>query len=138
MFLRILLVNYTKCLFGLILITCDITYHIPTVANQFHSSIELDYSMTSIESTHCQAALAVSGAWKGSNTSTLYEQLGWESLTDRRWYRRLLQFYNIFHNLTPFYLKVLIPSPRRNLYGQRRDNVLLGETYMGSEEIMFS
>ena len=117
---------------------CDIIYHIPTLANQFDSSIELSYSRTSIESTQYQAALAVSGAWKDSNTSKLYEQLGWECLTDRRLYRRILQFYKIFNNLTPFYLKVIIPSPRRNLYGQRRDNVLLGETYMGSEEIMFS
>ena len=35
-------------------------------------------------------------------------------------------------------MKVIIPSPRRNLYGQGRYNVLLGETYMGSEEVMFS
>ena len=48
---------------------CDIIYHILTVANQFDSSIKRNYSMTSIESTHYQAALAVSGAWKGSNPS---------------------------------------------------------------------
>ena len=74
---------------------CDIIYHIPILAYQFDSSIELNYSMTSIESTQFQAALAVSGAWKGSNTSKLYEQLGWKSLTDRRCYRRLLQLNTI-------------------------------------------
>ena len=65
--------------------------------------------MQSIESTQYQAALAVSGAWKGSNTSKLYEELGWESLTDRRWYRRLLQFYKIINDLAPSYLKDNIP-----------------------------
>ena len=61
-------------------------------------------------------ALAVSGAWKGSNTSKLYEELGWESLTDRGWYRRLLQFYKIINDLAPSYLKDIIPPLRRSLY----------------------
>ena len=64
--------------------------------------------MQSIESTQYQAALAVSGPWKGSNTCKLYEELGWESLTDR-WYRRLLQFYKLFNDLTPSYLEDIIP-----------------------------
>ena len=84
---------------------CDTIYHIPNITNPFDSSITLSYSMQSIESTQYQAALAITGAWRGSNTSKLYEELGWESLTDRRWYRRLLQFYKIFHDFTPSYLK---------------------------------
>ena len=47
---------------------CDIIYHVPVIADPFASSISLKYSMQSIESTQYQAALAVSGAWKGSNT----------------------------------------------------------------------
>ena len=100
---------------------CDIIYHIPNITNLFDSSVTLSYSMQYIESTQYQAALAVSGAWKGSNTSKLYEELGWESLTDRRWYRRLLQFYKIFYGMTPPYLKQFIPPPRRTLYGKQRD-----------------
>ena len=65
--------------------------------------------MQSIESIQYKAALAVSGASEGSNTSKLYEELGWESLTDRRWHRRLLQFYKIVNDLAPFYLKDIIP-----------------------------
>ena len=75
--------------------------------------------MQPIESTHYQAALAVSGAWKGSNTSKLYNELGWESLTGRR-YRRLLQFYKIVNDLAPSYLKDIIPPLRRSLYGPPR------------------
>ena len=90
---------------------CDIIYHVPAITNPFNSSISLKYSMQSIESTQYQAALASSGAWKGSNTSKLYEELGWESLTDRRWYRRLLQFYKIINDLAPSYLKDIIPPP---------------------------
>ena len=99
---------------------CDIIYHVPAITNPFNSSISLKYSMQSIESTQYQAALAVSGAWKGSNTSKLYEELGWESLTDRRWYRRLLQFYKIINDLAPSYLKDIIPSLRRSLHGHPR------------------
>ena len=79
--------------------------------------------MQSLESTQCQTALAVSGAWKGSGTTKLYEELGWESLSDRRWLRRLCQFYKIQNELTP-YLKEPILQPRMLLYGRRWENVL--------------
>ena len=77
--------------------------------------------MQSVESIQYQAALAVSGAWKGSSTTKLYEELGWESLSDRRWLRRLNKIQN---ELTPSYLKEPIPQPRMSLYGLRRENVL--------------
>ena len=66
---------------------CDIIYHVPVITDPFDFSISLKYSIQSIESTRYQAALAVSGAWKGSNISKLYEEFGWDSLTDRRWYK---------------------------------------------------
>ena len=59
---------------------CDIIYHVPVITDPFDSSISLKDSMQSIESTQYQAAFGVSGDWKGSNTSKLYEELGWESL----------------------------------------------------------
>ena len=40
-----------------------------------------------LEAIHYSAALAVSGAWRGTNTQKLYEELGRESLYHRRWYR---------------------------------------------------
>ena len=47
--------------------------------------------MVKAESIQYRAALAITGAWQGSNRSKLYEELGWESLSDRRWCRRTLQ-----------------------------------------------
>ena len=41
-------------------------------------------------------ALAITGTWRGTNLSTIYEELGWKSLTDRRWFRRI------------FYLKIIL------------------------------
>ena len=51
--------------------------------------------METVERTQYQAALAVTGAWQGSNRSKLYEELGWEFLSDRRWCRRILQIDKI-------------------------------------------
>ena len=80
--------------------------------------------MQSLESTKYQAAMAVLGAGKGSRKISMYEELGWESMSDRRWFRRLCQFYKIQNDLTPLYLKEAIPQPRTFLYGQRQENVL--------------
>ena len=80
--------------------------------------------MQSLESTQYQAALAVSGARKCSSTTNLYGELGWESLSDRRWLGRLCQFYKIQNELTPSYLKEPILQPITFLHDQRRENVL--------------
>ena len=90
-------------------------HHVPVITDPLDSSVNLKYSMQSIESTQYQAALAVSGAWKGSNTSKLYEELGWESLTDISWYIRLLQLYKIVNDLAPSYLKYIITPLRKSL-----------------------
>ena len=46
----------------------------------------------SIEQAQYTAALAVTGAWKGTSRQNIYEELGWESMYDRRWYQRLCHF----------------------------------------------
>ena len=61
--------------------------------------------MEGIERVQYHAALAITGSWRGSNQNKLYEELGWESLADRRWARRLIQMYKIHNNLTPTYVK---------------------------------
>ena len=73
----------------------DIIYHIPATANQYISSITLHPLMKSIERIQYQAALIITGAWKGSNKNKLYDELGWESLFDRRWSRRLFQMFRV-------------------------------------------
>ena len=80
--------------------------------------------MNSLESIQYQAALAITGTWKGTSRNKIYEQLGWESLHNRREFRRLTQFYKIMNNLTPPYLKEPIPDPLLHLFGPRSTNVL--------------
>jgi len=80
--------------------------------------------MNTLERIQYHAALACTGTWKGTNLNKIYEKLGWESLADRRWSRRLFHFYKIYNNLTPSYLKDPIPSLRTHLFGTRSENVL--------------
>ena len=61
--------------------------------------------MNALERTQYKAALAVSGAWEGTNLNKRYEELGWETLIYRWLVRRLSQFYKIRINLTPEYLR---------------------------------
>ena len=76
----------------------DISYH-----NQRADLMNL------LEQVQYKAALVVSGCWKGTNRERLYEELGWESLTNRRWCRRLVTFYKILNGHTPHYLAEHIP-----------------------------
>ena len=72
--------------------------------------------MEKVERTQYQAALAITGSWQGSSRTKLYEELGWESLSDRRWSKRILQIHTIRNNITPIYLKEKLPALRRPMY----------------------
>ena len=88
---------------------CDVLYHKPQQNSSFDSSVNLNFLMNKVEQIQYQAALAITGTWKGTNLNIIYEELGWESLTDRRWFRRLVQFYKIKNGLTPDYLRPYPP-----------------------------
>ena len=49
--------------------------------------------MSKLEST--------SRAWRGTSTDKVLEELVWETLAHRRWYRRLCQFYKIVNSSCP-------------------------------------
>ena len=86
--------------------------------------LTLNYQMNALERTQYQAALAVSGTWKGTKRNKFYEELGWETLDQRRFFRRLTQFYKIMNNLTPEYLRVPTLPLLNHLAGNRSSNVL--------------
>ena len=52
---------------------CDIIYHTPSLQNQPSLGQILTSQMEKVERIQYQAALAVTGAWQGSNRSKLYE-----------------------------------------------------------------
>ena len=63
-----------------------------------------------IESVQYNASLAITGTIKGSSSDRIYQELGLESLRDRRWYRRLVYFFNIITQNSPRYLNAYIPK----------------------------
>ena len=79
--------------------------------------------MNALERTQYQVALAVSGAWKDTDRNKIYKELGWETLDQRRMFRRLVQFYKIMNVKTPDYLKIPIPSLQRQV-GYHSTNVI--------------
>ena len=90
----------------------DIIYH------KYDPDMRLNFTQQ-LEQTQYKAALAVSGAWKGTNRQRLYEELGWKILYDRRWYRRLCHFYSLITTKSPDYLFNQIPAPRMIEYNLR-------------------
>ena len=106
---------------------CDMIYHIPIKTKEMSdgdSQRNLNHLMGTLESTQYQAALAVSGAWKGTSQDKIYNELGWETLDERRMFRRLVQFFKIMTNRTPDYLRLPTQSQHCHLYGVRFGNVL--------------
>ena len=63
-----------------------------------------------LESVQYNAALAITGAIRGSSREKLYQELGFESLKSRRWYRKLCFFFNHKKNKHPSYLFDIIPK----------------------------
>ena len=81
---------------------CDIIYHIPLYQNQAPLGVTLNHLMEKVERIQYQAALAISGAWHGSSRSKLYGELGWETLSDCRMCRHILQIHKIFYYKTSY------------------------------------
>ena len=75
-----------------------------------------------LEQTEYSATLAITGAWRGTSRQRLYEELGWESLHDRRWFRRLCHFFKLRKSQHLGYLYEVIPDVREVPYSLRHVN----------------
>ena len=84
---------------------CDVIYHNPSIFHQPPLCMTLNSLMEKVEKIQYPAALAITGAWQGSSRSKIYDELGWETLSDRRYCRRVLQIHKITNNNTISYLK---------------------------------
>ena len=81
----------------------DVIYHIPAKVCEFSGNTILKSLMEKLEFVQYSAALAVTGTWSGTSREKLYTELGWESLSSRRWSRRLTLFYKMINNLMTEY-----------------------------------
>ena len=69
----------------------------------------IDTFVNKIESVQYNAALAITGAIRGTSKERIYRELGFESLADRRWFRRMCAFWKIVKGLSPNYLTNYLP-----------------------------
>ena len=51
--------------------------------------------MEKLESVQYSPALAVTGIWRGTLREKLYAEVGWESLSYRRWHKGLTLFLRL-------------------------------------------
>ena len=92
---------------------CDVIYDQPN-NESFCSKIEqLQYN----------AALAITGAIRGTSQTKLYNELGLESLKFRRWFRRLCTLFEIKTYGKPEYLLNNIPSSQIHYNTRSADQV---------------
>ena len=69
----------------------DIIYH----KHDQHMTLDVTKRL---EQTQYSAALATTGAWRGSSRRRLYDELGWEDLYHRGWFRPLCHCFNLRKN----------------------------------------
>ena len=69
--------------------------------NSFHQKIE---------SLQYNAALAITGAIRGTSREKIYQELGLESLQQRRWYGKPFLFFKVYKNQCRKYLFDIIPQ----------------------------
>ena len=60
-----------------------------------------EYFINKLESIQYNAALAITGAIRGTSKEKLYKEIGLEYLSSRRWFRRLCLIYKILIRRTP-------------------------------------
>ena len=61
----------------------------------------------------------MTGTIRGTSKKKLYQELGFETMKERRWFRRLCCFYKILNNQVPGYLYSLLSPPDRH-YNARK------------------
>ena len=63
-----------------------------------------------IKSIQYSTSLSITSAVRGTSREKLYQELGFKSLRQRRWYRKLCCLFKIINKESPSYLFQLVPS----------------------------
>ena len=69
-----------------------------------------DEQKQNTENVQLAAARVITGATRGTRHHLLYEECRLEPLTTRLYRNKLVQFYKIYHGLSPRYLKDIVPN----------------------------
>ena len=83
---------------------------------------------TKLEQLQLDAARITTGAVKGTKHMLLYNETGWQTLSERRENSQLSIMYKMLNNLVPNYLSLLVYTPWQNHY-VLRDNKRIPTIY---------
>ena len=87
----------------------DIIYDIADLnKTSIFTSAASNLRMEKIEMIQYRAARIITGAWQGTSREKLYDDLGWESLQNRRSVRKLCIVYETLKNSYPRYLSDIL------------------------------
>ena len=75
-----------------------------------------------LEMVQYNAALVITGAFKGTSPDCIYRELGLKSLAERRWSRKIFFFHKIINGLLPVYLRSYISYCGEGVYRTRSAN----------------
>ena len=75
-----------------------------------------------LEMVQYNAALVITGAFKGTSHDRIYTELGLESLAEWRWSRKIFFFHKIVNGLLPVYLQSYINYCGEGVYQTRSAN----------------
>ena len=94
----------------------DIIYGISPLDNNNNNKpnffLKQNGLMGKLESIQYQAAIIITGTWKGTSMKKVYDLLGWEYLSHRRWFRQMCVFFKIVKGGAPSYLTSLVSQTR--------------------------
>ena len=76
-----------------------------------------------VESIKYNATLAITGAICGTSQEKRFEELGFESLQHKRWYRKLCCFYKILKDQSPKHLFNIIPKLSKPYSTRNANNI---------------
>ena len=77
-----------------------------------------------LESIQYNSALAITVDLRGTPKEDIYQELGLDSLQQRRWYRKLYCFYTIYNYLFSALFFILIPLSKRTYQTRNAQYVL--------------
>ena len=92
---------------------CFIRHHLYR-ADVIYDQPNLSSLGKKIESVQYNVPLAIASAIRGTSKRKLYQELGFESSKDTRWFRRLCYLYKIVNRKQPAYLYDPIPPFQRS------------------------
>ena len=90
-----------------------------------------------LESIRYNAALAITSAIRGTSKEKLYQELGFESLQQRRWYRKLYCFYKICKEQPHITFSDLYPNRTQGVQWGTQKTFLSVELIMNTLKTLF-